>query len=109
MQLLLCALVLTGSAALAGDAKLDAGSVTVLLTGRTLTYDDGSRQVFKADGDTVYDNGRPSTGRWTVQGDRYCSVWPPSDHWACYDVTQGDAGIGFVAEDGSVTLGQLMP
>ena len=92
MKLFSCILFLAGSAAMAEDAKLDAGAITALLTGRTLTYDDGSRQVFKADGDTLYDNGRSSTGQWNVQGDRYCSVWPPSDHWACYDVraTQGN-------------------
>ena len=102
-------LALAGSMAAAEDAWLDGAAITGLLTGATLTYDDGSNQVFNAGGGTVYTKDRPSTGRWQVRGDRYCSVWPPSDVWACYDVTNGAGAIGFVADDGSVILGQLQP
>jgi hypothetical protein len=106
MRSLICALVLAGSAAMADDT-LDGAEIAALLTGHKVVYADGATQLFQADGGTVYDNGKPSTGRWTVQGDRYCSVWPPSDRWGCYDVTQGARGVGFVADDGSVTLGQI--
>ncbi len=33
----------------------------------------------------VYD-GRPSEGRWMVQGNQYCSTWPPNNIVECYDV-----------------------
>ena len=113
MKVLICALVLAGGMAHA-DAQLDGAAITALLTGHTVEYDDGSAQVFKAGGDTVFDTskdagGRSSTGRWQVKGDRYCSVWPPSDVWACYDVRQGADSVAFVADDGSATLGRLVP
>lgn len=90
----------------AGD-KLDGAGITAALVGKVVVFDDRSTQSFKADGETIYTKGRDSIGHWQVQGDRYCSVWPPSDHWACYDVTQDGAAIGFVADDGSVSRGQV--
>ncbi len=53
------------------------------LTERALQYET-ARQTFYASGRTLYDSGRPSWGYWQVQDDRYCSMWPPSDLWACY-------------------------
>ena len=43
---------------------------------------------FSPDGNTgYYSMSRPpSTGGWRIQGNQYCSVWPPSDRWECYDV-----------------------
>ena len=107
MRYLVLALLLAAGTARA-DATLDGAAITALLTGHVVAYEDGSKQTFKAGGETVYDNGRLSSGQWQVRGDRYCSVWPPSDQWACYDVTQGDR-VGFVADDGSVTRGHLVP
>ncbi len=100
-------LICAGMAAQAGDARLDAAGITAALTDQSLSYDDGSKQLFKADGDTIYDNGKPSTGRWTIRGGRYCSQWPPSDSWACYDVTESADGqvISFVADDGTTSAG----
>jgi len=44
-------------------------------------------QTFEANGHTDYfTGGRKSEGRWAIREDKYCSVWPPSDLWACYDV-----------------------
>ena len=87
---------------------MDAAQITVALTDRTLSYDDGATQVFRADGATVYDKGRVSEGRWAVRGDQYCSVWPPSDQWACYDLRASADGraLTFVAGDGSTTTGR---
>ncbi len=84
MRLLMLVLLLAGGTA-RGDATLDGAAIVA--------------QSFKAGGDTVFDNGRLSTGQWQVRGGRYCSVWPPSDRWACYDV----------ADDGSVRRGHLVP
>lgn len=92
----------------AQDRRLDGAGVTLALTDRTLVYDNGASQIFTAGGATTYDSGTPSQGRWSVREDRYCSVWPPSDRWACYDLTLSDDGqiVTFVADDGSTTAGR---
>lgn len=80
--------------------------ILTILSGAEVTYI-GARQTFDADGSTFYEDGRPSLGRWRVTGDQYCSQWPPSDLWACYDVTVKGTGIRFIASDQSVTEGTL--
>lgn len=47
------------------DGKLVAAGITVALTGKVMTDDDGSIQSFKADWQTVYNKGSDSiaTGR----------------------------------------------
>lgn len=48
----------------------------------------GTSQSFSASGETTYsDHGRDSRGRWSVEGDLYCSVWPPNESKACYAVS----------------------
>ncbi len=63
-----------------------------LLSGNTL---DGEwaerpfRQYFSAAGSTRYKEGSgpESIGRWRIDlSGRYCSIWPPSSHEACYEV-----------------------
>jgi len=73
------------------------------LEGRTLRYDNAT-QDFRASGKTLYTtNGRDSWGNWRVQGDRYCSQWPPADLWACYDMDrQGDI-LRFVGQRDDIT------
>ena len=97
--------LLAGPAAAADWTVLNGKGVTAVLAGKTLIYDDGTRQLFKPDGQTIYDNGQQSLGHWDVRGDQYCSVWPPSDHWACYGVEASGADLRFVAGDGGVTVG----
>ena len=100
--------VLLPAAALADDwAPLDGATITEALTDQWLKYT-AARQHFGADGQTLYDAGRPSWGSWAVRGDQYCSVWPPSDLWTCYDVRQNDDVIRFVASDGSFSDGTLV-
>ncbi len=91
--------------------KLDEAGITAALTARMLAYDDGTTQSFMPDGETVFaaKGGRQSNGHWRVQAGRYCSVWPPSDHWACYDVMQEGTTVDFVADDGSISAGHLKP
>ena len=46
--------------------------------------------VFWPDGITRYRErgGEESEGRWRVdENGHYCSVWPPSERWVCYQVT----------------------
>ena len=60
---------------------------TVILEG------DQTRQIFSAAGATTYTvQGRDTYGSWRVDGDRYCSQWPPAREWSCYRVVHdGDA------------------
>ena len=110
MRRWILALAVAAGPAWAGDAKLEGAAIAAALAGKSVVYDDGTRQVFKADGQTIFDNGRQSLGQWTVRGDQYCSVWPPSDVWACYDVTtRADGAVGFVAADGSASPGHFAP
>jgi hypothetical protein len=47
-----------------------------------------ARQFFNHNGETPYvdESGTKTFGRWLVRGDKYCSQWPPSDHYVCYGV-----------------------
>ncbi|CAD0185226.1 hypothetical protein RUESEDTHA_02112 [Ruegeria sp. THAF57] len=85
--------------ALTGDEILEA------LTGHKLGYGKGIWQTFDASGVTNYFSGGPSAGRWAVRGDQYCSVWPPSELWACYDVRRSGQVIRFVDSNGELTDG----
>lgn len=76
------------------------------LAGHVVTYD-GAHQSFAADGGTIYTAQNPSTGHWRDEGGRYCSVWPPSESWACYGLERDGARVRFVADDGSATEGTI--
>jgi hypothetical protein len=68
------------------------------------------RQYFAADGTTVYFGDGPSSlGKWEPRGNQYCSLWPPVEEWACYDVEFSNAGltVTWIAKDGSRTSGDL--
>lgn len=46
-----------------------------------------TKQSFNTTGTTTHSKSDIySHGRWRVQGDRYCSQWPPAEMWVCYDV-----------------------
>ncbi len=51
-----------------------------------------TRQRFYESGRTLYNDGRDSWGYWRVDGDRYCSQWPPSESWTCYDMRAWEEG-----------------
>ena len=108
MRWALVALVLL-AAPVRADDRLDAAGITAALTDKALAYEDGTTQSFKADGETIFTNGKDSIGHWRVAGGRYCSVWPPSDTWACYDVMRTGTKISFVADDGSSITGKFAP
>ncbi len=69
--------------------------ITETLTGRTLKYENGW-QDFRASGRTLHHVGRDSWGYWAVRGDQYCSMWPPSDLWACYDMARLGDRVRFI-------------
>lgn len=111
MRVLLCLglMALTGPAfADGGWTALKGGDAGAALTGHLLAYADGATQTFGTHGDTLYVSGRQQSGNWRIEDDRYCSVWPPSDRWACYGLERSADGkaLRFISEDGSITEGR---
>lgn len=111
-RMIVTVLALVPNLAQAGDWQVVQGAdIALALAARVVGYEDGSAQNFFADGRTLYEvKGGESWGKWRVEGDTYCSVWPPSEHWECYGVEKEVAGIGirFVAKDGALTIGKYV-
>lgn len=79
--------------------------IRTALEGRTLQYENAT-QEFRASGRTLYTyGGQDSWGYWRVEGDQYCSQWPPSDLWACYSIAISGETIRFIGEGDDVTVG----
>jgi hypothetical protein len=105
-------------AALAMDvASPDSSRIQKALSNKT-AFESGKsyrpwRQYFAADGTTVYFGDGPSSiGKWEVRGNRYCSLWPPAQEWACYDIELTPSNgttisVTWIAEDGSRAAGVL--
>jgi hypothetical protein len=57
---------------------------------------DSARQYFNRNGETPYVDakGEKTYGEWQVRGDKYCSIWPPSDHWSCFELEKGALADG---------------
>lgn len=109
---LVLGLIAAAGAVFAEEAwrKLGADELNKALAARTVAYENGASQTFDIAGSTGYDSGTFSAGKWKIDGNRYCSVWPPSEKWACYDVELSADGLGlkFIADDGSETIGQYV-
>ena len=88
---------------------LKGAQIRAALAGRQLDYASGSVQDFRASGRTLYSAGADSWGYWRVQGDQYCSMWPPSDLWACYDLLQAGNRLRFVGAAGDTTDAGVRP
>ncbi len=71
----------------ADDDPVAVEQIPLALTAGNFVYDDGSTQVFEADGATTFvEQGRETRGRWHVDDKgHFCSFWPPS-YRACYDL-----------------------
>ncbi|NRB02249.1 MAG: hypothetical protein HRU30_03200 [Rhodobacteraceae bacterium] len=104
MKHAICALLLLmPGAVLAEDwTKLTGAEVHAALEGRTLQYKN-AWQDFRASGRTLYNAGRDSWGYWGVRDDQYCSMWPPSDIWACYDLERSGDKLRFVGDHNDIT------
>jgi hypothetical protein len=106
------ALALWPNLALAeGWQDLTGTQITEALAARVVEYDDGGTQNFFADGRTLFEvDAGESWGKWRVEGDLYCSVWPPNELWECYSVSRETAGLGlrFTAKDGEVSAGHYI-
>jgi hypothetical protein len=95
------ALLLMAHPALAEERKLNGAEIEAALTDHTFRGDDRGKvteQIFQKGGSTYYSvDGNQSQGIWRVTGDQYCSKWPPSDSWACYDVTVDGETLTFIS------------
>ena len=84
---------------------LDGAGIAAALTDRVVAYEN-ARQDFRASGRTLYSfGGRDSWGYWRVEGDLYCSQWPPSDLWTCYAVEVAGDRVRFVGDGDDITAG----
>jgi hypothetical protein len=105
MRTALAILALSSSAALAAEAQLSGDEITAALSDKSLYGESRGQQVeqiFQKSGQTFYlTGGNSSSGSWAVREGKYCSVWPPSDHWACYAVMRDGDAVTFVAGDGT--------
>ena len=89
---------------------LDGQGIGSILKDGQVTYENGHRQSFYADGTTEYSAGsQPSIGNWLVEGDFYCSQWPPQKDWDCYTVQLSDVPgrILFTGMGGDRYFGRL--
>jgi len=80
--------------------------IEAALDDQTLDYK-AAWQTFNASGTTLYNAGRDSWGSWRVQGDQYCSEWPPNAGWECYDMARDldNDRVKFIGEGGDETIG----
>ena len=100
----LAALLILAVPAAAGDGwtPLTGDEIRTALTDRKLQYAK-AWQEFRASGRTLYNAGEDSWGYWRVEDDKYCSMWPPSDLWACYAMERKGDTLRFVGERDDIT------
>lgn len=100
---------LVAGSALAAETRLSGGEITALLPEITAkTYD--TFQTFSEDGSTNYRaSGRPSTGRWRVEDNRYCSTWNTGGTpiWTCYEVLRDGDMLIWVDPNGERTVNTI--
>lgn len=105
--ILLTASLLFVSPAQAEEIILKAAEISTLLTDIVLQGESNGQpanQIFQKSGATFYNaGGSQSQGTWKVEGDQYCSVWPPNPSWACYDVARDGDRVTFIAKSGKRT------
>ena len=78
-SLVLLATLLVPFAANAEERALSGAQIKEFLP-RIIVKGEATTQRFSASGETTYtDHGRESHGRWSVEGDLYCSTWPPME------------------------------
>lgn len=104
MRALGVAVVMTWPALALADGwvVLTGDEIAAALTDRTLAYE-AAWQDFRASGRTLYNAGADSWGYWRVEGDKYCSQWPPSDLWACYGMARRGDRLRFIGPGDDIT------
>ncbi|WP_051355261.1 hypothetical protein [Mesorhizobium erdmanii] len=101
------------SSAVAAEVAMKGPEILASLKGAHVQGDNWS-QEFDDGGATTYTrDGRHQEGRWDVRGDQYCSLWPPSDAWACYDMTMDSLDpaheqVTWISADGSRNTAHLI-
>jgi hypothetical protein len=99
-------------AAVAAEKPLTGDEIRAALSDHTVSGNaDGKswQQTFQKGGATFYSQGDAvSNGRWDVRGDKYCSQWPPSEAWSCYDVTADGKTITFISSSGKRYTGDTV-
>ena len=87
----------------AAETKLSGAGMQTILSDKVL-YGSDAEQIFQKSGVTFYSaGGNQSQGNWKIDGEKYCSQWPPNQAWACYDITKDGNKITFISKDGSRT------
>jgi hypothetical protein len=108
-SLVLCATVLSAPAD-AAEIKLSGAEIITALSDKTMIADGEIAQIFQSTGLTIYtERGAQSLGKWKVENEKYCSVWPPSTFWSCYDVVRDGEMITFVSSSGDRFPMKLKP
>lgn len=109
LRVILGVMVLALPASANDWAKLDDNGIISALTARTVQYETAT-QDFRASGKTLYDAGSPSWGNWRASNDQYCSEWPPTGGWTCYDLERSTDGlrVRFVDANGGATVGRYI-
>ena len=104
---MLCGLGLWAGAAQADWQDMTGPQITEALSGHSLRYENAT-QEFHASGRTLYNAGADSWGYWRIEGDRYCSQWPPADGWACYAMARDSetGALRFQGASGDMTIGR---
>ncbi len=99
---LVFAFALMATPSFAEEKKLNGAEITAALTDKVLTAKTDTTQIFQKSGVTFFsESGGQSQGFWKVEGDKYCSQWPPNQAWPCYDVLQDGSKITFVSASGT--------
>ena len=78
------------------------------LTGRTVRFDAYTIQHFNTAGQTRFVTERAADGLWEVRSGQYCSSWPPSVVWTCYDFAVNGDAVRFIGATGSVSEGRIV-
>ncbi|MEO5759017.1 MAG: hypothetical protein ABIQ51_19375 [Mesorhizobium sp.] len=100
-------------AAFADEATMKGADILTTLKGARVEGSDWA-QSFDDGGATLYIKGsNQSQGRWDVRGDEYCSLWPPSDVWACYAMTIDSSNpaneqVTWISADGARSTAHLI-
>lgn len=88
---------------------LNGKQIHAVLAGSSMVFpeEDGATQDFESDGSTVWVHGAPTFGKWKVSDTQYCSVWPPSTAWVCYNVSINAerSTVRFIGESGKIYEG----
>ncbi len=93
--------------------RLGTDEIEAALSGHIIDYAN-ARQEFSASGRTYYaeTGGATEFGQWEARANLYCSLWPPSTAWSCYQLEQDTLDPGhlrFVGARGDVYPGHIRP